>query len=201
MIKLLFLLPLLLVVSIIGLSFYLQPSDITHCGDRPDATVGCHKADAVIVVSGGDTIARTQAGIDMYKRGWADAVVFSGAAQDKTGPSNAAAMRAQALDERVPEQAIFVDEYSETTQQNAENLATLFTEKGWKEVILVTSGYHQRRASLELKSQVAGITIRNAPLFRDKDWSPWWWITPRGWWLAGGETVKIIVFHVRGGVL
>jgi uncharacterized SAM-binding protein YcdF (DUF218 family) len=65
-------------------------------------------------------------------------------------------------------------------------------------VILVTSGYHQRRSELEFKKVNTNITVLNHPLLKDKDWSLWWWATPRGWWLAGSEIVKIVIFHVGG---
>ena len=40
----------------------------------------CRKADAIVVVSGGDTNARTDEAIKLYKEGWAPLIVVSGAA-------------------------------------------------------------------------------------------------------------------------
>lgn len=185
---------ILLVGLIVGISIFLQPNNFMGCGEVPAETAGCEKADAIVVVSGGDTEARTQAGINLYKNGWADVLVLSGAAQDKSGPSNAAAMRSQAVSAGVPEDAIFIDEEALNTQQNAENTQSIFEENDYGNVILVTSGYHQRRASIEFnKLANDSITIRNYPVLNDKDWNWAWWLTPRGWWLAGGEIVKIVV--------
>ena len=180
---------------VVGLSVYLQPNSFMGCGEQPLADTECSKADAIVVVSGGDTQARTAAGIALYKQGWADVLVFSGAAFDKTGPSNAAAMMSQAEAEGVPADAILIDEDSVNTQQNAENTQSIFKERDFQEVILVTSGYHQRRASLEFNKIADGVTIRNYPV-QDSDWGWYWWATPRGWWLAGGEVVKIIAFYL-----
>ena len=83
--KWLFAIPAILIALIIGISFYLQPNDFIGCQEIP--TTGssqCEKADAIVVVSGGDTMARTDEGIRLYKNGWADTLVFSGAAQDKS---------------------------------------------------------------------------------------------------------------------
>src|SRR5690606_26537131 len=138
------------------------------------------------VVSGGDTFSRTSAGIELIQNGWAETLVLSGAAQDKTGPSNAAAMKRQAMAAGIPESSIIIDETSDNTQQNAQNTQSIFKEHGLVDVILVTSGYHQRRASLEFNNISDGVTIRNHPVTSDSDWGFFWWLTPRGWWLAGG---------------
>lgn len=196
--KWLFIIPIALAIFIVGVSFYLQPNDFIGCQEKPLAGSGCEKADAIIAVSGGDTFARTDEAIKLYKNDWADVLIFSGAAKDKTGLSNAAAMKLHALQMGVPEEVILIDEFAETTEQNAENSQSLFERYDLDTIILVTSGYHQRRASLEFEKRADGITILNHPLLFDRDWSVWWWLTPRGWWLTGGEVAKIIVFYAQG---
>lgn len=186
-----------LLITILGLSIYLQPNDFSLCpmSDKPITRQGCDAADAIVAISGGDTAARTEHAITLYKNGWAPLLIFSGAAQDKSGPSNAVAMRQLATSAGVPARAILVEEDSANTQQNAANTKKLLTSRGIKKIILVTSGYHQRRASLEFHRILDNtVTIENSPTF-DKDWNWWWWMTPRGWWLAGGEFVKIIAFY------
>lgn len=181
---------------VVGLSIYLQPNSFVGCSDKPIANTECDSADAIVVVSGGDTEARTAAGIALYEQGWAEYLVLSGAALDKTGPSNAATMKAQARQAGVPESAILIDEEAANTQQNAENAQSIFSERSFQDVILVTSGYHQRRASLEFNKRADSTVIRNYPVVNDSDWGWFWWLTPRGWWLAGGEMVKIIAFYL-----
>jgi len=197
--KWLFIIPSALIALIVGISFYLQPNNFIGCRETPtEGSTQCGTADAIIVVSGGDTNARTDEGIKLYKNGWADTIVFSGAAQDKSGPSNAAAMRTHAVSEGVPEKAIFVEEESATTEENAINTKTVLNENNIRDAILVTSGYHQRRAALEFNKLSGDVTIRNHPLTNDKDWSLFWWLTPRGWWLAGGEIAKVTAFYAQG---
>ena len=197
MIKWLFIIPIALIILIGGLSWYLQPNDYIGCGDKPSVSgTRCLKADTIVVVSGGDTVARTNEGVKLFQNGWANSIVFSGAAQDKSGPSNAAAMRLQAINAGVPVSAIYVEEEGSTTEQNAVNTKTIFENNNFNTAILVTSGYHQRRADLEFKKESPNVMILNHPLLVDKDWSFWWWITPRGWWLAGGEIVKITAFYI-----
>lgn len=186
----------LLITFAVFATWYLQPNSFLGCHERPVEGTSCSKADAIVVVSGGNTEARTMGGVNLYKNGWANVIVFSGAAQDKSGPSNAAVMRSIALKNGVPADAIIMDENSETTQQNAELVKDIFEKRDLKDVILVTSGYHQKRASLEFEKRAGDIKVRNYPLFQDGDWGWWWWMTPRGWWLATSETFKIIVFHL-----
>lgn len=189
-------LPLFLIGLIVGISLYLQPNSFIGCDEKPSEAKNCTKADVIVVVSGGDTQARTDAGIRLYQNGWAEYLVLSGAALDKSGPSNAEAMKRQAQDAGVPEYAILIDEEAVNTQQNAENTKSIIEARDFSEVILVTSGYHQRRASLEFNKSVEAVTVRNYPVVHDQDWSWYWWATPRGWWLAGGEVVKIIAFYL-----
>lgn len=186
-------------LAVVGISTYLAPDGLSHCQARPSGSDDCRKVNAIIAISGGDTAARTAGAIDLYKNGWAELLVFSGAAQDKSGPSNAEAMKRQALTAGVPSSAILVDETSETTKQNAANANDLFEENNISSVILVTSAYHQRRAGLEFGQRAGGkVKIVNHPISQDNQWSQWWWTTPTGWFLAVSELFKIVAFYAGG---
>ena len=181
-----------------GLSVYLQPDDLRNCGETPSSNTNCQTVDAIVAISGGDTEARAKEAVVLYKNGWSNVLIFSGAAQDKTGPSNAAVMKKIAIEVGAPESVILLDESSETTKENAQNTQKLFTEHHLKSIILVTSGYHQRRASLEFNKYTEGVTILNHSTESDENWSVWWWTTPQGWWLAVNEFVRIIAFYIVG---
>lgn len=196
--KIFIVITLLLIGMIIGLSFYLTPDDLSPCEDQPTEAQPCHTADAVVAISGGDTAARTREAIRLYKNNWAPKLIFSGAAQDKSGPSNAKVMAEEARLAGVPDSDIIIEEYGETTKQNAENSQSIFEENGIESVIVVTSAYHQRRAGLEFSKRSSSITVRNHPVMADKQWSGWWWLTPVGWYLALSEFVKIIIFYIGG---
>ena len=87
-----------------------------------------------------------------------------------------------------------MDERSETTKQNAQEVASIIAQRGIKRVILVTSGYHMRRALAEFSAQLPHVELRAHPTAHDKHWSAWWWLTPWGWWLAVGELLRIGLF-------
>lgn len=186
----------LVVVIIVIIPMYLGPDDLKKCL-KPEPTASCGIADAIVTVSGGDTPARTSEAIRLYQEGWADTLIFSGAAQDTSGPSNAEAMKKQALASGVPAESIITEEFSQTTAENARNTSQFIVEQDLKRVVLVTSAYHQRRASLEFGSRLGEmVKIVNHPVATDKQWSGfWWWTTTDGWWLAFGELAKIIAFY------
>jgi len=188
----------LIISAIIGMSIYLAPDDLAQCSDGPTGFSPCQVADAVVAVSGGDTSARTSEAVALYKKGWASKLIFSGAAQDKTGPSNAEAMRREARSAGVPDGDIITEELGATTKQNAENTQTIFEKNNISSVILVTSAYHQRRASLEFGKRSASVTVRNHPVVSDNQWSSVWWLTPVGWFLALSEMIKIAIFYIGG---
>lgn len=181
-----------------GISSYLGVDDLRHCGDGPSNTAECHRADAIVAVSGGDTSARADEAITLYKNGWAPLLIFSGAAADKSGPSNAQVMKQRAIDAGVDPNDVVIDEVSETTKENAEETSTIFDEYNITSAIIVTSAYHERRALLEFDRKSPGVTLRGHPVARDKHWGPLWWLTPTGWALAVPEVVQSLILSVGG---
>ena len=190
-----------IIIVIVGFAFltwaigaYLAPDNLAKCKDlMPSAEAGCGRADAIVAVSGGDTTARANEAIKLYKNGWAGILVFSGAAADKTGPSNAAVMKQQAIDAGIDPNVILVEETSETTTENAAETISLFKKHNITSAILVTSAYHQRRALLEFDRRALGVDVRAHPVETDKQWSSVWWLTPSGWSLALPELVRSLI--------
>ncbi len=192
MIKIFVTVVVVVITLMVGLPWYLGPDDISGC-QAPTSDGKCQTVDAIIAVSGGDTPARTAEAIRLYQEGWSELLIFSGAALDTTGKSNAEAMREQAFASGVPSTHIIIEELSYNTAENAKNTAKLIESRSFDRVMLVTSAYHQRRTSLEFERQLGNaVEIVNHPVANDKQWSSWWWMTPYGWWLGIGEIVKII---------
>lgn len=149
------------------------------------------KADAIIVVSGGDTKGRTMHGIDLYEQGWAPKIIFSGAAADPSSASNAKVMMAIAASRGVSMNAILLDEFSRDTKENA--VGTKSIAGNYKIIILVTSDYHQRRLYSEFKKEYGASTeFINSPA-KDKHWGrKTWYLTPYGWWISLTEPIKLL---------
>lgn len=199
------LLKIILVVAVLffavvwAIGSYLNVDNLHGCGDVPSTKKGCEPADAVVAISGGDTSARAAEAIKLYKEGWGQILIFSGAAADKSGPSNARVMEAQAITAGVDPNAIFLDETSETTAQNASETSDIFKKQGVTSAIIVTSAYHERRAMLEFDKRATGVEIRGHPVAQDSQWGPFWWATPVGWSLAVSETVHSFILYAGGG--
>lgn len=194
--KFLLIFPVLIILAIGLIGVYLTPNDLATCSAQPSTDVKCQKADAVVAVSGGNTPLRAAEAIRLHQDGWGKYLIFAGAAKDESGPSNAAVMRTQAIEAGVPAEVIIVEETSRTTHENAQNLDESLRQNDINSIIVVTSPYHQRRASLEFEQRYANeITVRNHPAPDESDWPWYWWATPRGWWLAVGELVKIGATH------
>jgi uncharacterized SAM-binding protein YcdF (DUF218 family) len=147
-----------------GLGFYLSPQ-------TPLA-----KADTIVAISGGETDARTDEAVRLYKDGWARHIIFSGAALDPNGPSNAQAMAKRAESQGVSAAAISLDETSTNTRENAADVAAIIHQASYRSIILVTSPYHQRRAYIVFRRVLgADTTIINHSSY-DQNWrrSEWW---------------------------
>ncbi len=179
----------------LSLQNYLTIDDLQNCPAPSFTYAACAPADAIVAISGGDTQARTAEAISLYKAGWAPILVFSGAALDASGPSNAEAMRRQALAAGVQADAILLDSNAADTTDNARNVVRLLGDSD--RVILVTSPYHQRRAYLEFTTFFGKqVTVVNHPTSTDRYWPTYWWLTANGWWLAIVEGTKTLVVSV-----
>jgi uncharacterized SAM-binding protein YcdF (DUF218 family) len=178
----------------IALGVFLAPNDLKKCLE--DKT--CQTFDAAVVISGGDTNARVDEAVRLYKDGVALKLLVSGAAADKEGPSNAMVMRDYALSLGVPIGDIILEEAAVDTRENADFSARIIRENGWRNIVLVTSAYHQRRASMEFSRALGGeVQVLSHPTRSDRSWSSVWWLTPTGWWLAISELTGIVWFNVR----
>ncbi|HUD10901.1 MAG TPA: YdcF family protein [Candidatus Saccharimonadia bacterium] len=158
------LLAVLAAVFFFGIGFYLSPQS------------SLAKTDAIVAISGGETNARTAEAVQLYRAGWAHWLIFSGAAADPTGPSNARAMATDAEAAGVPASAILLDETSVDTSQNAINVAVIVRDHNFHSIILVTSPYHQRRAEIAFHQALGkSFTILNHSSY-DQQWrrSDWW---------------------------
>lgn len=154
----------LLTAGWLSLGFYLSPQSRLA------------KSDAIVAVSGGETNSRADEAIELYRDQWAPKIIFSGAALDPNGPSNAAAMKRRAVAAGVPAADILLDEVSTNTFENALAVREIIRAQSMKQIILVTSPYHQRRAFVTFRSKLGkGVKIINHSA-TDSRWrrSSWW---------------------------
>lgn len=172
---------LLLVGAFFGLGFYLSPQNTLA------------RSDAIVAISGGETAQRTKEAVQLYNDGYAPRLIFSGAALDPNGPSNARAMASAAEALGVPADAISLDETATNTRENAANVASIIKAQHDKSIILVTSPYHQRRASIVFHRQLGpSVAIINHSSY-DQAWRRSnWWATATSRSLTLSELQKVI---------
>lgn len=170
----------------VGTGFYLSPQDTPS------------QSAAIVVVSGGQTTTRAQKGIELFKQALAPTIIFSGAAMDD-GPSNATAMRAQAIKAGIKPNSIKIDEASQNTYENAVNTKKLLAQLPDKKIILISSPYHLRRAKMTFE-KVLGPDYTVIPVASfDNRWSKAaWWGNPFGLQITLSELFKVFYITVTG---
>lgn len=156
------------------------------------------RADAIVVISGDEQLARFREGVRLYRLNLATYVLFSGAAYD--GSDNTQVMRDLAVAAGVPESAVIEEGLSEDTWGNAVYTRQILEQRGLKSAILVTSPYHVQRAKLTFDAAYQGsgiqLLVRSAP---DSDWRKLsWWRQPQTRKLTLSEIEKLTFILVTG---
>ncbi|MDP2690283.1 MAG: YdcF family protein [Deltaproteobacteria bacterium] len=130
------------------------------------------KADAIVVLAGGaynngvldrSTLMRVLLGIELYKKGFADRIIFSGGNMlgHMLDITISVKMSELATQLGVPEEAQMIDAVSLRTYENALESRRLMEENGLKDALLVTSATHMKRAELTFRH--LGIAVHPAP--------------------------------------
>jgi len=127
------------------------------------------KADAVVLLEG-DGYARINKACSLVNNGWADFLIFSGGIENiEYGSFPFEKCKDKILATGINETKIIVEQKSQHTRQQAEEVTKLCTSKGWNKIILVATHYHQYRAFLtflkvlEEQGLDNAISIINAP--------------------------------------
>jgi len=131
-------------------------------------------ADVIVILAGEDE--RVPYGVRLLKEGWArkERVIMAG------GPvvwkhSWASLMKEHAESLGLPARNILLEDKGRTTEEDAFAVRDMLKKYGYQSIVLVTSPYHSRRASLIFdKALGKDIQILNAPVeeswFRAHDW-------------------------------
>jgi uncharacterized SAM-binding protein YcdF (DUF218 family) len=190
-----FLLGAITVVPVLSLAVLIA---VGHWLDVSDPLA---KSDAIVAISG-DTGARTQSAIALWKEGYAPVLIFSGGSSDPASVASAELMKRTAVAAGVPADAIVVEGDSATTEENATRVAEVMRDRGLASAILVTSPYHQRRAAILFEREFAPpMSLRNHPA-EDPDWdASFWWMHEQSRRLTLIELAKLgaLVVGQRAG--
>lgn len=154
----------------------------------------------VIVVLGGEATERVEHGVKLFKEGWArkDRIVMTG------GPlvarhTWAALMKEHAEELGLPGKNILLVDRSRSTEEDAEFTRDLMLKHGYKSLILVTSPYHSRRASMYFRKVMGGrVAVINSPA--EPGWLRFeeWWKRRRDRDMVLNEFSKLIRLWIFG---
>ena len=168
--------PIFMIVLAAGALFFAHGPLLTKAGKMIIRQDEIKPADAIVVLAGEET-ERVEYGVKLFKDGWArkDVIIMAG------GPlvwkySWAGLMKDHAESLDVPAGNILIEDRSRSTEEDAIYTKEILQKNHIASIILVTSPYHSRRASI-IFERVMGkdISIINAPA--EKSWfaiGEWW---------------------------
>jgi uncharacterized SAM-binding protein YcdF (DUF218 family) len=153
----------------------------------------------VIVVLAGEEEERVEYAVKLFKEEWArkNRIIMTG------GPvvgkhTYAGLMKEQAEELGVPGKFILLADRSRSTEEDAKYTGEILKKHGYKSIILVTSPYHSKRASIIFKKILRGVRIISAPT--DKSWLSFddWWKRPRDRDMVLNEWSKFVRLWIFG---
>jgi uncharacterized SAM-binding protein YcdF (DUF218 family) len=153
-------------------------------------------SDAIVVMAGDPDYERTASAVALMRRDNVATLILTGG---EPGPGDSAeSLRARAIELGVPEARIRIETVSHSTREAVLAVAPILQSIGARTVTVVTSPYHQRRATAAARRAWPGVVVRA----RAAAPSAW---RPEGWWTsAGGRRVvvseygKLLYYGVRG---
>jgi uncharacterized SAM-binding protein YcdF (DUF218 family) len=127
-------------------------------------------ADAIVVLAagvgesakaGGGAQERLKEAVDFYKAGYAPSLVFSSGFV--SGFREAEVMRAMAIDQGIPAGSIVLEQRSANTYQMVVRVADILSDRRWTSILLVSSPYHMRRATMVWHKVAPGVRVIPVP--------------------------------------
>jgi uncharacterized SAM-binding protein YcdF (DUF218 family) len=152
--------------------------------------------DAIVVMAGDPDYERTTSAVALMRAQDVPTLILTGG---EPGPGDSAeSLRAKAIELGVPASRIRIETRSHSTRQAVLAVAPILQSLEARTVTLVTSPYHQRRATAAARRAWPGVTVRSGAA------SPSMW-SPRRWWAASTsrrvvltEYAKLLYYGVRG---
>jgi uncharacterized SAM-binding protein YcdF (DUF218 family) len=129
--------------------------------------------------------ARLDHAIDLWRRGLAPRIIFTGGFGDRDTTSEAAVGQRYAIEHGVPPSAIMIENAGRSTSESLQQVATLMESEPTPEVILVSDPFHMLR--LSILARRFGLTpytspTRTSPISTNKR---------EAWKYALAESIKV----------
>ncbi len=151
------------------------------------------EADAIVVLTGGK--GRTEEGLRLLRRGAAELLILSGVNRDADLDS---IYHASSLTD-AERAAILLEKRSESTYGNAREVSGIFTARGFDSMILITSGYHMKRALRTFNRIIpASVAIQPYAVTTPNFSADAWW-SGRSLGIVTVEFIKYCYYELRYG--
>jgi uncharacterized SAM-binding protein YcdF (DUF218 family) len=133
---------------------------------RYGASDRARPADVIVVLGGGEagTVRRALHGAALYRAGYAPRVLCTGGATIPGGGTEAARCAQVMSAEGVPAAAVWREDASHNTAENARATAALMAAQGWRDAVLVSDDFHLWRARRLFERQ--GVHVYPSPAQR-----------------------------------
>lgn len=166
------------------------------------------RADAIVVLSGSACLLeRTQEAAELYNAKVASRVVLTNdnlrgtwSSSEQRNPFFYERARDNLVLTGVPQQQIeVIYQPVTTTYDEAKTVRDYAQAQGFKSILVVTSGYHSRRALWTLqrvfKDSNVQVGMRAVDTGIQTPSPLTWWLHARGWQMVAGEYVKSVYYH------
>lgn len=137
-------------------------------------------ADAIVILGAGTRrdgspsysyARRIRHALRLYEQGYAPRLICTGGYTQPHLKSEGAACAEMLRTYGVPESAIFYEEQSRNTEENALYAHQIMAANGWERVLLVSDGYHLFRAEAMFRAR--GLTVSSSPAQLSGGALPW----------------------------
>lgn len=137
-------------------------------------------ADAIVILGAGTRrdgtpsysyARRIRHALRLYAQGYAPRLICTGGYTQRHPVSEGAACAAMLRAHGVPESAIFYEESSRNTEENALYAYQIMAANGWQRALLVSDGYHLFRAEAMFRAH--GLTVSSSPAQLSHGALPW----------------------------
>jgi uncharacterized SAM-binding protein YcdF (DUF218 family)/glycosyltransferase involved in cell wall biosynthesis len=112
--------------------------------------------------AGGGYQERVVTAVDLYRAGYAPAIVFSSGF--RFAMREAEVMRDLAVVNGIPAEAISLEDRAANTHENVQFSDAILRKHGWKSILLVSSPYHMRRAVLTWRAAAPDVIVVPKPV-------------------------------------
>ena len=160
-------------------------------------------ADAIVVL-GGETrgFYRTRHGLDLFHRGIAPIVVFSGGTMMDAGLACSSAQLSLEAAEQLglPRGTAVIAPEARSTYDEAYNLRKLAQDREWHSLVVVTSPFHTRRTRNTFRKLLPKVTVLVSAALDPGQDPDRWWGTEHGLIATVNETLKLGYYWLNYGI-